>query len=80
MVYFHAIIWVLKQTILKRRKKMIGRDYSDIYVAVCGQEFWSFSAGRSHENSCDDCQCELHGETRQDAEDEEAERKISNRE
>lgn len=37
---------------------MIGpiRDYSQIYVALCGQDFLSWSAGTEHEKYCHICQ------------------------
>ncbi len=37
---------------------MIGplRDYKDIYVTECGRQFATMSQGRSHEQTCDECQ------------------------
>lgn len=41
---------------------MALRDYSDVYVAACGEPFPSRWEGLRHERSCPYCQAALRGE------------------
>lgn len=51
---------------------MIGRDFSDIYVAACGEPFDTRKQGVEHERRCGECQFQISlGEDAGDREREE---------
>jgi hypothetical protein len=41
---------------------MIGRNFSDIYIAACGEHFDSHNSGRRHEKQCRACKCAMAGD------------------
>lgn len=38
---------------------MIGRDYQELYVAICGEVLQNWSEGKDHEQNCYKCQNQL---------------------
>ena len=47
---------------------MHGWDYTDTYVAACGQCFSSHVSGRNHEKHCGECQSVIRREPLEDEE------------